>query len=153
MTYWTEEAIAAALEGKFFRVDGTDRNEEERERALRRAAMVERVKQYNAARAAKALKKSNAFTPERIIHAVSIAHDVPAADIVSKARFRHIIIARHHAIALIRELTGMSMPDIADAVNLEDHSTVSHACATWKKRGAPFEQQDITARRLLGMVA
>ena len=46
----------------------------------------------------------------------------------SKKRSRTIARPRQVAMALAKELTSMSLPDIGDAFGGRDHTTVLHAC-------------------------
>ncbi len=48
----------------------------------------------------------------------------------SKKRSRHVARPRQLAMALAKELTQMSLPDIGDAFGNRDHTTVLHACRT-----------------------
>lgn len=50
------------------------------------------------------------------------------ADLHSKRRNRQITRPRQIAMALAKELTNMSLPDIGDAFGGRDHTTVLHAC-------------------------
>ena len=50
------------------------------------------------------------------------------ADLHSKRRNRQITRPRQIAMALAKELTNMSLPDIGDAFGGRDHTTVIHAC-------------------------
>lgn len=149
--HWTEDAIREALEGKFFNIHGEDVNEMARLREERRAEYAARVRENALQKAEKVIKKSTGITPEAILHAVAAAHGVTVGMILSKHRFKAIIVARHHAIALMRELTKLSTVAIAEAVNLADHSTVLHATNTWAKRGTPHADKNREARRMLGV--
>jgi chromosomal replication initiation ATPase DnaA len=151
--HWTEAAIAAHLEGKFFRVDGKDKNEVDarRQREADLAKAEAALQAQTAAKVAREVRKAGAFTSASIIAAVACAHRIGAADLVSKSRRWNIIHARQHACALMREFTGLSFQDIAAAVNLVDHSTVHHACTTWKQRGHVYAVEDKRAREMLGV--
>lgn len=50
------------------------------------------------------------------------------ADLLSKRRTRHLARARQLAMALTKELTTHSLPEIGDAFGGRDHTTVLHAC-------------------------
>ena len=50
------------------------------------------------------------------------------ADLLSKRRNRSIARPRQVAMALARELTTHSYPEIGDAFGGRDHTTVMHAC-------------------------
>lgn len=150
MTIWTEAAIAAALEGRFYGLDGKCRYEERerRDREKREAAIATREQ---AAEVVKLKISEEGITAGGIIAAVAHAHRVGPADITGRRRPRHIIHARQHACALIRELTGLSFQHIADAIGLVDHSTVHHSCVAWAKRGHVYAAEDRKAREVLGL--
>jgi chromosomal replication initiator protein len=54
--------------------------------------------------------------------------NIRVADLKSKRRNRQIARPRQIAMALAKELTSMSLPDIGDAFGGRDHTTVIHAC-------------------------
>ena len=50
------------------------------------------------------------------------------ADMLSKRRTRSLARPRQMAMALSKELTEHSLPEIGDAFGGRDHTTVLHAC-------------------------
>lgn len=50
------------------------------------------------------------------------------ADMLSKRRSRSVARPRQVAMALSKELTNHSLPEIGDAFGGRDHTTVLHAC-------------------------
>jgi chromosomal replication initiator protein len=48
----------------------------------------------------------------------------------SKKRTRNLARPRQIAMALAKELTQLSLPDIGDGFGKRDHTTVLHACRT-----------------------
>ena len=50
------------------------------------------------------------------------------SDLLSKKRTRSIVRPRQLAMALAKELTNHSLPEIGDAFGGRDHTTVLHAC-------------------------
>ena len=52
------------------------------------------------------------------------------SDLLSKKRVRNIARPRQIAMALAKDLTQMSLPEIGDAFGGRDHTTVLHACRT-----------------------
>jgi chromosomal replication initiator protein len=50
------------------------------------------------------------------------------ADMLSKRRSRSVARPRQVAMALSKELTNQSLPEIGDAFGGRDHTTVLHAC-------------------------
>jgi chromosomal replication initiator protein len=57
---------------------------------------------------------------------------IKVSDLLSKRRNRSLARPRQIAMALAKELTNHSLPEIADAFGGRDHTTVMHACRTIK---------------------
>ena len=57
-------------------------------------------------------------------------YKIKLADMHSKKRSRDIARPRQIAMALAKELTQLSLPNIGDAFGGRDHTTVLHACKT-----------------------
>lgn len=55
-------------------------------------------------------------------------YDLSLSDLLSKSRARSIARPRQMAMALAKEFTQMSLPDIGRAFGGRDHTTVMHAC-------------------------
>jgi chromosomal replication initiator protein len=55
---------------------------------------------------------------------------IKMADMHSKKRTRNVARPRQVAMALAKELTQMSLPEIGEAFGNRDHTTVLHACRT-----------------------
>jgi chromosomal replication initiator protein len=54
--------------------------------------------------------------------------NIKMSDMVSKRRNRSIARPRQIAMALAKELTNHSLPEVGDAFGGRDHTTVLHAC-------------------------
>jgi chromosomal replication initiator protein len=67
---------------------------------------------------------------ENIQKTVAEFYKIRVADLHSKKRSRNIARPRQMAMALAKELTEMSLPEIGDAFGNRDHTTVLHACRT-----------------------
>ena len=67
-------------------------------------------------------------TIENIQKAVAAYFKIRLADVLSKKRSRSIARPRQIAMALAKELTRHSLPEIGDAFGGRDHTTVLHAC-------------------------
>ncbi|WP_237760485.1 MULTISPECIES: chromosomal replication initiator protein DnaA [Legionella] len=67
-------------------------------------------------------------TIENIQKTVAEYYKVKVADILSKRRSRSIARPRQMAMALSKELTNHSLPEIGDHFGGRDHTTVIHAC-------------------------
>ncbi len=67
-------------------------------------------------------------TIENIQKTVAEYYKIRVADLLSKRRSRSITRPRQVAMALAKELTSHSLPEIGDAFGGRDHTTVLHAC-------------------------
>ena len=67
-------------------------------------------------------------TVENIQKTVAEYYKIRVADLLSKRRSRSITRPRQMAMALAKELTTHSLPEIGDAFGGRDHTTVLHAC-------------------------
>ncbi len=72
-------------------------------------------------------------TIENIQKTVAEYFKIKVADILSKRRSRSVARPRQMAMALAKELTNHSLPEIADAFGGRDHTTVLHACRKVKE--------------------
>lgn len=71
-------------------------------------------------------------TIENIQKTVAEYYKIRVADLLSKRRSRSIARPRQMAMALAKELTTHSLPEIGDAFGGRDHTTVLHACRVIK---------------------
>jgi chromosomal replication initiator protein len=67
-------------------------------------------------------------TLENIQKTVAEYYRVRVNDMLSKRRSRSIARPRQVAMALAKQLTNHSLPEIGDAFGGRDHTTVMHAC-------------------------
>lgn len=65
---------------------------------------------------------------ENIQKTVADFYKIKVAEMYSKKRSRVVARPRQVAMALAKELTQLSLPDIGDAFGGRDHTTVLHAC-------------------------
>ncbi|MBT6102159.1 MAG: chromosomal replication initiator protein DnaA [Oceanospirillaceae bacterium] len=65
---------------------------------------------------------------DNIQKTVASYYKIKIADILSKRRSRSVARPRQLAMALAKELTNHSLPEIGDAFGGRDHTTVLHAC-------------------------
>ncbi len=70
---------------------------------------------------------------ENIQRTVAEYYKIKVADILSKRRSRSVARPRQIAMALSKELTSHSLPEIGDAYGGRDHTTVLHACRKVKQ--------------------
>ncbi|MFI3245115.1 MAG: chromosomal replication initiator protein DnaA [Ferrimonas sp.] len=67
-------------------------------------------------------------TVDNIQKTVAEYYKIKVADLLSKRRSRSVARPRQVAMALAKELTNHSLPEIGDAFGGRDHTTVLHAC-------------------------
>lgn len=73
------------------------------------------------------------ITIDNIQKTVAEYYKIKNADLLSKRRSRSIARPRQMAMALAKELTNHSLPEIGDAFGGRDHTTVLHACRIIKQ--------------------
>jgi len=73
------------------------------------------------------------ITIENIQKTVCEYYKIRIAELLSKRRHRSIARPRQMAMALCKELTQHSLPEIGDAFGGRDHTTVLHACRKIKE--------------------
>ena len=78
---------------------------------------------------------------ENIQKTVAEYYKIKVSDLLSKRRNRAIARPRQLAMALAKELTNRSLPEIGEAFGGKDHTTVLHACR--KIKALKEELQDI----------
>ncbi|MEI6095688.1 MAG: chromosomal replication initiator protein DnaA, partial [Gammaproteobacteria bacterium] len=91
-------------------------------------------------------------TIENIQKTVAEYYKVKVADLLSKRRSRSIARPRQMAMALAKELTNHSLPEIGDHYGGRDHTTVIHACRKVKdliSEGGDFAEDYKNLMRIL----
>lgn len=73
------------------------------------------------------------ITIENIQRTVAEYYKLKVADLLAKRRSRSIARPRQMAMALAKELTNHSLPEIGDSFGGRDHTTVLHACRKVKE--------------------
>lgn len=81
-------------------------------------------------------------TIENIQRTVAQHYRIRVTDLVSKKRTRAIARPRQMAMALAKEMTNLSLPEIGRAFGGRDHTTVLHAC----RKIAELRGKDITIK-------
>jgi len=92
------------------------------------------------------------ITIENIQKTVAEYYKVKIADLLSKRRSRSVARPRQMAMALAKELTNHSLPEIGDAFGGRDHTTVLHACrkiAELKQANQDVEEDFTNLLRIL----
>lgn len=79
---------------------------------------------------------------ENIQRVVGEYYKIKIADMLSKRRSRSVARPRQVAMALAKELTNHSLPEIGEAFGGRDHTTVLHACRKIKE----LEEEDADIR-------
>jgi chromosomal replication initiator protein len=72
--------------------------------------------------------QSRQISIDNIQKTVADYYKIKVSEMYSKKRSRNIARPRQVAMALAKELTQLSLPDIGDAFGGRDHTTVLHAC-------------------------
>jgi chromosomal replication initiator protein len=110
-------------------------NVRELEGALKRVLAYARFNnaQVNVTTAREALKDllavlNRQVSIENIQKTVADYFKIKVSDMYSKKRFRSVARPRQVAMALAKELTQQSLPEIGEAFGGRDHTTVLHAC-------------------------
>lgn len=136
----TQNGVELPDEVAFFVAKRIRSNVRELEGALRRvmanARFTERAITLDFAR--EALKdllalQDKLVTIENIQKTVADYYKIRMADLLSKRRNRSIARPRQMAMALAKELTNHSLPEIGDAFGGRDHTTVMHGCGKIKE--------------------
>lgn len=91
-------------------------------------------------------------TVENIQRTVAEYYKIKVADLLSKRRNRSVARPRQMAMAMAKELTNHSLPEIGDAFGGRDHTTVLHACrniAELRQSEADVEEDYTNLLRIL----
>ncbi|MEO8331961.1 MAG: chromosomal replication initiator protein DnaA [Gallionella sp.] len=129
--YSLDETVA------FFVAKHVSSNVRELEGALKRVEAYAKFHKRNISveTAKEALKdilvaQSRQISIDNIQKTVADYFRLKMVELLSKKRTRNLTRPRQMAMALARELTTMSLPEIGNAFGGKDHSTVIHACKT-----------------------
>ena len=74
------------------------------------------------------LMQAKLVTIDNIQKTVAEYYKIKISDLLSKRRTRSVARPRQMAMALSKELTNHSLPEIGEAFGGRDHTTVLHAC-------------------------
>src|SRR5574340_285159 len=129
--YVLDESVA------FFIAKHVNSNVRELEGALKRVEAYIKFHKRNISveTAKEALKdiliaQSRQISIENIQKTVADYYHIKMVDLLSKKRTRNLTRPRQIAMAIARDLTIMSLPEIGNSFGGKDHSTVIHACKT-----------------------
>jgi len=87
--------------------------------------------------------QSRQISIENIQKTVADYYKIKVAEMFSKKRSRNVARPRQVAMALAKELTQLSLPDIGEAFGGRDHTTVLHAC----RKVSELKQSDAVIAR------
>lgn len=148
--YVLDEAVA------FFIAKHVNSNIRELEGALKRVEAYAKFhrRAITVETAKEALKdiliaQSRQISIENIQKTVADYYRIKLVDMLSKKRTRNLTRPRQMAMALAREITSMSLPEIGHAFGGKDHSTVIHACKTMENLRAEDTTMDADYKILL----
>lgn len=88
------------------------------------------------------------LTVAQIVQAVAKFYRQDPKIITGRGRSKDVAHARHMAMYLAREETGASLPQIGEALDGRDHTTVMHG---WEKIASRIEQDDKLRREMLAV--
>ena len=141
------ESFALPEEVAFFICENIRSNVRELEGALRKIIATSRFTGVEPSidMARECLKdllslQSRTLTTASIQKVVAEYYNIRVSDLHSKKRSRSITRPRQLAMAVTKELTTFSLPEIGDSFGGRDHTTVIHAC----KKIAELRDNDIT---------
>jgi chromosomal replication initiator protein len=144
------EALALAEDIAFFIAKHIRSNVRELEGALKKVLAFARFtgRELSLELAREALRDilhvaNRQINVEGIQKTVAEYFKIKVSDMHSKRRNRNIARPRQVAMALAKDLTQMSLPEIGEAFGNRDHTTVLHACRTI----ATLRKKDITLNR------
>lgn len=119
----------------FFIAQHINSNVRELEGALKRVEAYAKFHKRNIGveTAKEALKdilvaQSRVISVDNIQKTVADYYRIKLVELLSKKRTRNLTRPRQLAMALTREITSLSLPEIGNAFGGKDHSTVIHAC-------------------------
>ena len=119
------ELIAARIESNIRELEGS-LNRVNAYAKLNRCAINEEVISH-ALRDIAVVRDPKRITPDLIIDAVADYYGIGTNLLRGSSRKKEIAMARHVAVYLTREMTGLSLPRIGDAFS-RDHSTIINSC-------------------------
>ncbi len=153
------EAVALSEEIAFFIAKHIRSNVRELEGALKKVLAFARFtgRELSLDLAKEALRdilnlNSRQVSVEGIQKTVAEYFKIKMSDMHSKKRSRNIARPRQVAMALAKDLTQMSLPEIGEAFGNRDHTTVLHACrtiATLRNRDSALNRDYLVLEQVL----
>ena len=82
-------------------------------------------------------------TIDNIQRVVADYYQLKMSDLLSKRRSRSVARPRQVAMAIAKELTNHSLPEIGESFGGRDHTTVLHACRKVKELEGATDGRDL----------
>lgn len=99
------------------------------------------------------LQPQPSITPEAVLQAVADFYGLSLEDLTGRSRRQEVAYPRQVACYLLRQDTGLSLPQIGQLLGGRDHSTVLHACERIadlvEKGGDVYQEVQAIRERLL----
>jgi chromosomal replication initiator protein len=68
------------------------------------------------------------INPNQVLKCVAQFFEISQPDLLNKSRRKEVVLPRQIAMFLLRDMLGMSYPDIGDKMGKRDHTTAIHSC-------------------------
>ncbi len=94
------------------------------------------------------LPQQNTVEPHAILTAVGRVFGISREKLVGRDRSREVALPRQVAMYLMREIGGLSLPQIGEALGGRDHTTVLYAC---EKIADQIERDDRLRRQVFAV--
>lgn len=92
------------------------------------------------------------ITPNQIIQSIANYFEISIDDIIGQSRRKKTIEPRQISVFLLREMLGMSYPDIGEKIGKRDHTTIIHSyekIADEINKNHPLNQKIILLKELI----
>jgi len=89
------------------------------------------------------------LTPEIIQKEVAQAYGVSREELLSDSRVKQVSYPRQVAMSITRDMTDLTLQEIADAFIKKDHVTVSHACRKVEQSKKSNSQENLKILQLI----
>lgn len=87
-------------------------------------------------------------TVKKVLKDVSAKHNLQPIDLLSKGRFRHIVVARNEAIATLVDKYGYGFAEIARQLNIHHATAIRSYGSHHKATGVSSKWADIYDQRI-----
>lgn len=93
------------------------------------------------------------INPNHIVKSVASFFEVSGSDLINKSRRKEIVLPRQITMFLMRDMLGMSYPDIGERMGKRDHTTAIHSYEKISKeitKDRSLNQKMILIKELIG---